>query len=134
MSCAPEAIDLAALSLCRASATRLSYGYTRLSLDHRHGRAVVDQAFRRRRRTNSFLDDGHHFQNAGTPDERVDAVADLHLRRRFGRRPVHANVPAAAGGRRLRARLVDPDGPEPDVYTGLLDGGIVPASTDGCSR
>jgi len=95
---------------------------------------VVDQALRRRGRADPLLDDGHYLEDAGTPDERVDAVADLHLRRRLGRRAVHADVPAAAGGRRLRARLVDPDGPEPDVYTSLLDEGIVPASTGGCSR
>jgi hypothetical protein len=134
MSWPSEAIELAAFTFGRAAAPRLSYGYTRLSLDHRHGRAVIDHALRRDGRPDSLLDDGHHFQNAGTPDERVYAVADLHLRRRFGRRAVHADVPAAAGGRRLRARFVDPDGPEPDVYTGPLDGGIVPASTDGCSR
>jgi hypothetical protein len=133
-SLSAEAIELAALTLCRAAAAGLSNGYAWLSLDHRHGRAVVDQALRRRGRSHPLLDDGHYLEDAGAADERVDAVADLHLRRRLGRRAVHADVPAAAGGRRLRARLVDPDGPEPDVYTRLLDGGIVPASTDTCSR
>ena len=134
MSFAPEAIELAAFTFGRAAASGLSHGYAWLSLDHGHRRAVVDHALRRDGRTDSLLDDGHHFQNAGTSDERVDAVADLHLRRGLGRRAVHPDVPAAAGGRRLRARLVNPDGPKPDVYTGPFDGGIVPASIDGCSR
>lgn len=134
MSFAPKAIELAAFTFGRAAAAGFSHGYAWLSLDHGHRRAVVDQALRGDGRPDSLLNDGHHFQNAGPSDERVDAVAHLHLRRRLGRRAVHADVPAAAGGRRLRARLVDPDGPEPDVYTGPFDGGIVPASTDGCSR
>jgi hypothetical protein len=133
-SLSAEAIQLAALALRRPAAPGLSHGDTRLSLDDRNGRTVVDHALRRDGCPDSLLDDGHDLKNARTPDERVDAVADLHLRRRLGRRAVHADVPAAAGGRRLRARLVDPDGPEPDVYTRLLDGGIVPASTDTCSR
>jgi hypothetical protein len=133
-SLSAEAIQLAALALRRPAAPGLSHGDARPSLDDRHRRAVVDHALCRDGCPDSLLDDGHDLKNARTPDERVDAVADLHLRRRLGRRAVHADVPAAAGGRRLRARLVDSDGPEPDVYTGLLDGGIVPASIEGCSR
>ena len=95
---------------------------------------MIDQALRRHRRPDPLLDDGRHLEDARTPDERVDTVADLYLRRRFGRRAVHANVAAAAGGRRLRTGLIDPDGPQPDVYPGLFDQGIVPAATNWCSR
>ena len=130
---ASEAIELAALALCRAAAARFSYGYPWLSFNHRRGWAVVDQALRRGWRPNSLLDDGHHLEDARTSDERVDAVADLHLRRRFGRGAVHTYVAATAGGSRLRPALVDPDGPQPDVYPGPVDLDIVPARTDGCS-
>jgi hypothetical protein len=108
---APEAIELAALALCRAAAARFSDGYAWLSLDHRRRRAAVDQALRRRWRPNSLFDDRHYLENARTSDERVDAVADLHLRRRFGRGAVHTYVAATAGGSRVRPALVDPDGP-----------------------
>jgi hypothetical protein len=43
-------------------------------------------------------------------------------------------VAAAARGRRRRAGLVDPDGPQPDVYAGRVDGDIVPARAGGCWR
>src|SRR6266550_789010 len=126
-----KAIELAALALRRTAAPGLAYGDAGLSLDHRRGWAVIDHALRRHRRPDPLLDDGRHLEDARTPDERVDPVAHLHLRRRFGRRAVHANVAAAARGRRLRTGLVDPDGPQPDVYPGLVDMGIVPASSDG---
>ena len=95
---------------------------------------MIDHALRRHRRPDALLDDGRHLEDARTADECVDAVADLHLRRRLGRRAVYANVAPAAGGRGLRTGLVDPDGPQPDVYAGLLDKGIVPAATNWCSR
>src|SRR5207302_5849871 len=104
--------------------------YARLSLDHGRGWAVIDHAPRRHRRPDPLLNDRRHLEDARPPDERVDTVADLHLRRRLGRRAIHANVAAAAGGRRLRTGLIDPDGPQPYVYPGLLDRGIVPAATD----
>jgi len=128
-----EAIDFSALALGRAATAGLSNGYAWLSLDHRRGWAVIDHALRRHRRPDPLLDDGRHLEDARTSDERVDAVAHLHLRRGFGRPTVHANVAAAARGRRLRTGLIDPDGPQPDVYPGLVDMGIVPASSDGRS-
>ena len=118
---ASKAIDLAALALRRASATRLSYRDPRLTLDHRRRRAVVDETFRRDRCANSLLDDRHDLENAGTADERVDAIPDLHLCRRLRRSTVHSHMAATAGGRRLRSTLVDPDSPEPDVYPRLFD-------------
>jgi hypothetical protein len=124
-----KAIELAALALRRPTAAGLAYGYAWLSLDHWRGWAVIDYALRRHRRSHPLLDDGRHLEDARTPDERVDTVADLHLCRRLGRRAIHANVAAAAGGRRLRTGLIDPDGPQPDVYPGLVDMVIVPAST-----
>jgi hypothetical protein len=121
ISLSAEAIQLAALALRRPAAPGLSHGDARLSLHDRRGRAVIDQALRGYRRTDSLLDDRHDFENARTPRERVDPVAHLHLRRRLGRRSVHANVAATAGGRRLRTGLIDPDGPQPDVYPGFVD-------------
>ena len=129
-----KAIELAALALCRTAAAGLSYGYAWLSLYDRRGWAVIDHALRRHRRADPLLDDGRHLEGARTPDECVDPVADLHLRRRLGRRAVHANVAATAGGRCLRTGLIDPDGPQPYVYPGLVDMGIVPAATNCCSR
>jgi hypothetical protein len=120
---AAEAIELAALPLRRAAATGLSYGDARLTLDHRRGWAVVDQAFRRDRRTDPLLDDGRDLENAGAANKSVDAVADLHQSRRLGRAAVHSHVPAAARGRRLGPRLVYPYGPKPYVYPGLLSDG-----------
>src|SRR5437762_9293239 len=128
-----KAIEFAALALCRTAAAGLAYGYARLSLDHGRGWAVIDHALRRHRRSDPFLDDGRHLEDARPPDERVDAVAHLYLRRRLGRRAVHANVAAAAGGRRLRTGLIDPDGPQPDVYPRPVGLGLVPASSDGRS-
>ena len=125
-----KAIELAALALRRTAAPGLAYGYAWLSLYDRRGWAVIDHALRRHRRADPLLDDGRHLEDARTPDECVDAVTDLHLRRGLRRRAVHANVAAAAGGRRLRTGLIDPDGPQPDVYPGLVDVGIVAASTD----
>jgi len=125
-SLAAEAIDFPALALGRAAAAGLSYGDARLSLDHRRGRAVVDHAFRCHRRPDPLRNDGHDLERARPSNERVDAIAYLHLRRRFGRPTVHPNVPPAAGGRRLRTALVDPDRPEPDVYPGRFDQSIVP--------
>src|SRR5437773_11422167 len=124
-----KAIELAALALCRTAAAGLADGYAWLSLYDRRGWAVIDHALRRHRRPDPLLDDGRHLEDARTPHECVDTVAYLHLRRGLGRRAVHANVAAAAGGRRLRTGLIDPDGPEPYVYPGLVDMGIVPAST-----
>ena len=118
---APQPIELAALALRRAAATGLSNRDAWLTLDHRRGRAVVDEAFRGDRRAYSLLDDRHDLEDAGAANERVDTVADLHLGRRLGRTTVHSHMAASAGGRRLRSRLVDPDGPEPDVYAGLFD-------------
>ena len=94
---------------------------------------MIDHALRRDRRPDPLLDDRRHLEDARPPDERVDTVADLHLRRRLGGGAVHTNVAAAAGGRRLRTGLVDPDGPQPYVYPGFVDMGIVPASTEGRS-
>lgn len=125
---------MAALALCRPACARLPHEYAGLSLDHRGRRAVVDQALRRHRCPDAFLDDGRHLEDARAADECVDTIADLHLRRCFGRPAVHANVAAAAGGRRLRTGLIDPDGPQPYVYPGPFDGDIVPARNDRCSR
>jgi hypothetical protein len=133
-SLSAEAIQLAALALRRPAATGLSHGDARLSLDDRNRRAVVDHALRGDGCPDSFLDDGDDLENARPPDERVDAVADLYLCGRLGRTAVHPYVAATASGRRLRTGLVDPDGPEPDVYPGLIDVSIVPASPGGCQR
>ena len=127
-----EAIERAAFALRRAPAAGFPHEYARLPLHHRRRRTVVDQALRRGWRPNPFLDDGRHLENARAPDVGVDTVADLHLGRCFRRRAVDTNVPAAAGGCRGRTGLVDPDGPQPNVYPGFVDGAIVPASTDGC--
>jgi len=91
---------------------------------------VIDQALRCRGCPNPLLNDSGHLEDAWAADERVDPVADLHLRRCLGRRAVDANVAATAGGGRLRTGLIDPDGPQPYVYPRLVDGNIVPAPTD----
>jgi len=91
---------------------------------------VVDQALRCHRCPDALLDDSRYLENARAADECVDTIADLHLRRCFGRRAVDTNVAATAGGGRLRTGLIDPDGPQPYVYPRLVDGNIVPAPTD----
>jgi hypothetical protein len=95
---------------------------------------VIDKALCRHRRPDPLLDDDRHLENARTPNECVDPVSDLHLLRGFRRRAVYANVTATAGGRRLRTGLIDPDGPQPYVYPGRVDGDIVPVRTDACWR
>src|SRR5438477_12094979 len=87
-----EPIDFPALALGRAAAAVLSNGDARLALDHRRGRAVVDHAFRGHRSPDPLRNHGHDLERARPSDERVDAIADLHLRRRFGRSAVHPNV------------------------------------------
>jgi hypothetical protein len=130
----PETIELAALPFRGAAAARLSDGDARLSFDHRRGWAVVDQTLRRRGRPNPLLDDCHDLENARAPNEGVDPVADLYLRRGFGCPAVHADVAATARGGRLRTALVDPHGPQPDVYPRSVDMDIVAVPTDGCWR
>ena len=130
----PKAIEVASLALGGAASAGFAHEDTWLSLDHRCGRAVVDQAFRRHRRTNSLFDDDGHLEDARALDECVDAIADLHARRRLGRATVHTNVAATAGGRRRRTGLIDPDGPQPYIYPRTFDEVIVPAMTDRCSR
>jgi len=120
-----EAIECAALALRRTSGAWLSHEHAWESLDHRNRRTVVDQALRRGWRTDPLLDDRGNLENSRAPDVCVDAVADLHVRRRFGRRAIDANVPAAARRRGRRTGLVDPDGPQPDIYTGRFDGLIM---------
>jgi hypothetical protein len=88
---------------------------------------VIDEARRSDWRPDSLFDDGRYLEDALALDERLDAVADLHLRRRLDRRSVHADMATATAGRRSRPGLVDPDGPQPLVYPSRVDRTIVPA-------
>src|SRR6266480_3277379 len=85
MSLPAEAIDFPTLALGRATAAGLSNGDARLALDHRRRRAVVDHAFRGHWRPDPLRDYCHDLERARPSDERIDAIADLHLRRCFGR-------------------------------------------------
>ena len=126
-----QAIERAAFAFRRAPAAGLPHEHAWLPLHHRRRRTVIDQALRGRWRPDALLDDCRHLENARAPNVGVDAVADLHVGRCFRRRAVDTNVPAAARGCCRRTGLVDPDGPQPNVYPGRVDGAIVPASTDG---
>ena len=115
------------LALGRAAGTAPSHEHTWLSLDHRERRAVVDLARRRHWCPDPLIDDDHHCEDALALHERMDAVADFHLRRRLGRGTVHADVAAPASGCRRQSGLLNPDGPQPDVDPGRVDVAIVPA-------
>ena len=100
----------------------------RLAPDHRRGGTVVDETFRRERRADALIDDHHDLEDALALDERLHPIADLDLRGGLGGAAVHADFPATAGGRRRGPGLVEPYGPEPDVYSRRLDWLIVPES------
>ena len=74
-----------------------------------------------------LFDDDDHLENALALHERLDPVADLHRRRRLGCGAIYADMAASAAGRRGRTGLIDPDGPQPQVYPSRVDGAIVPA-------
>lgn len=113
-----QAVELAALTLGRAAGAALANEHPWLPLDHWDRRAVVDQALRRDCCADPLIDDDRHLDGALALDERLDTVADLHRRRRFGRGPVHANMTAPARGGRVRTGLIDADRPQPDVHPG----------------
>jgi hypothetical protein len=114
-----EAVDFAALAFGRATRAALAHRNPRLSLRRR--RAVVDEALRSHRRPDTLLDEGRYLEDALALHECLDAVADLHLRRRLRCGTVHLDMAAPAAGRRRRAALVDPDGPEPNVHPSRVD-------------
>src|SRR3981081_2412747 len=111
----PEAVELAPLAFGRTATAGFAPGHAWLSFHDRGGRAVIDEARRRRRGPDALVDDGRHLEDALSFHERLHAVTDLHRRRRLGRVTVHADVATAACGRRRRAARVEPDGPQPDV-------------------
>ena len=86
---------------------------------------MVDHALRRRRCSDTLVDDRRHLEDPLALHERFDAIADLDMRRRFGSGAVYANMAASAGGGRRRTRLIEAHRPEPDVDASRLDRVIV---------
>jgi hypothetical protein len=86
---------------------------------------VVDEALGRRRRTDALVDDRYNLENALALNECLDPIADLDLGGGFGSAAVHAHFPSAAGGRRRRPSLEEPDRPQPDVHPRRVDDDIV---------
>src|SRR6266699_6550873 len=78
-----QAVEGATIALGRAAAAGLPNEDARQSLDHRDGRTVVDEAGRRHRGADPLIDEAHNFEDARALRERLDAVTDLHRRRRF---------------------------------------------------
>src|SRR5688572_694286 len=117
---ASEAIELAAFAFGRAARAGLADSDPWQALHHRNGWAVVDEARGGDRGPDPLVDNGDHLEDAFAFDERLDAVADLHRRRRLGRDAVHADMAATARGCRGRTALVEPDGPQPNVHAGRV--------------
>src|SRR5687767_12340740 len=113
---ASEAIELAAFAFGRAARAGLADSDPWQALHHRNGWAVVDEARGGDRGPDPLVDNGDHLEDAFAFDERLDAVADLHRRRRLGRDAIHANMAATARGCRGRPALVEPDRPQPYVH------------------
>ena len=90
------------------------------------GRAVVDHALGRQRRTHPLVDHPRHLEHAEVAvGPGLDPVADPHGGRRLGRHAVDPHVAALAGRRGQRPRLEDPHGPQPLVDPGLVHGAMV---------
>ena len=78
----------------------------RSALGHDRRRAVVQVARRSDRCADTRLDRVHDLYDTVTiGDQRLDPVAGANLRRRLGRRPIHADVTALTESGRKRAGL-----------------------------
>src|SRR5438477_7845909 len=97
---APETVQRAAITLRRPARPTLANEHGWLAPDDGSGWAVIDEARRRDGCSDPLADDRHHLEDPRSLHERLDAVADLHRRRRLRRGAVDADVPAAARGRR----------------------------------
>jgi hypothetical protein len=106
-----ETIEVATLAFGRPARAALAHCNPWLPLYDRGGRTLVDQALGRDCRPDSLIDDDRDLEDALALHERLDAVTDLHLRRRLGCATVDANMAATAAGRRRRTGLIDPNGP-----------------------
>lgn len=74
---------------------------------------MIDEALRCRRSSDALVDHIYHLEDTLALHERIDAVADFDLRRRFRGMTIHADVATAASGCRGRTRFVQPYGPDP---------------------
>src|SRR5258708_5666170 len=112
---AAPAVELAALALGGTAGARLPSGAPG-GVSGGRRRAVIDVAIDGNGRPDPHVDRLHDLDDALTlVGARVHAVADSHDGGRFRRAPVDPHVPNSTRGRRLGARLVDANGPQPAV-------------------
>lgn len=120
-----QALELAPEPLARPALAPDSH-HPRSYLGDDRRRAVVLIARRSDGCSDTRLDRVHDLHDTVTiSDQRLDPVAGANLRRRLGRRPIHADVTALAQSRRKRAGLHQAHRTEPAIDARLGEGARV---------
>src|SRR4051794_24700869 len=114
---APELVDLAPIPLRRPPCPRFTDCHRRHAFALLNRGAVIDVTLDRNRSPHALVNYFRDFNDARTPrDERLNAIADPHVRRRLDNRTVDAHVAARTGGSRVRAGLEQPNRDQVAIY------------------